>query len=72
MLDVLVAEVALQGAGVMPLVGKRVPAGVRQHVLVRIEAQLGLLPARLRQFELLVLGMARGGHECLHLRISVS
>ena len=34
MLDVLMAEVGLQGASVMPLVGKGVAGGVPKHVRV--------------------------------------
>ena len=36
------AEVGLQGARVVPLVGQRVAAGVPEHVRVRLEGQLGL------------------------------
>ena len=45
MLNVAVAEVGLQGAGVVPLVGQGITAGVPKHVRVRLEGQLGL-PAR--------------------------
>ena len=45
-LNVVVAEVRLQRPCVVPLVGQRVTAGVPQHVRVRLEAQLGLVPAR--------------------------
>jgi hypothetical protein len=41
-LDVAVAEVGLQSARVVPLVGERVAAGVPQHMRVGLEAQLAL------------------------------
>src|ERR1019366_10156234 len=45
MLNVSVAEVGLQGAGVVALVGQGITAGVSKHVWVRLEGQFGL-PAR--------------------------
>ena len=45
MLNVAVAEVGLQGTGIMSLVGQGVAAGVAEHVGMRLEGQLGL-PAR--------------------------
>jgi hypothetical protein len=42
-LNVSVAEVGLQGAGVVALVGQGITASVSKHVRVRLEAQLGLL-----------------------------
>jgi hypothetical protein len=42
MLNVLVAEVGLQGAGVVPVIRQLIAAGVAQHVRMRLEAQLGL------------------------------
>ncbi len=45
MLDVAVAEVGLQGAGIVALVGQGITTSVPQHVRVRLEGQLGL-PAR--------------------------
>ena len=45
MLNVAVAEVSLQGAGVVALVGQGITASVPKHVRVRFETQLGL-PAR--------------------------
>ena len=45
MLNVAVAEVGLQGAGVVALVGQGITAGVSKHVWVRLEGQFGL-PAR--------------------------
>ena len=40
-LDVLVAEIGLQRAGVVPLVGQCVAAGVHEHVRASLEAELG-------------------------------
>ena len=40
MLDILVAEVGLQGASVMPLVGRRVAGGVPKHVRAGLEPKL--------------------------------
>jgi hypothetical protein len=45
MLNIAVAEVGLQGTGVVALVGQGVAAGVAEHVGMRLEGQLGL-PAR--------------------------
>src|ERR1035437_6047006 len=45
MLNVAVAEVGLQGAGVVALVGQGITTSVPKHVWVRLEGQLGL-PAR--------------------------
>ena len=45
MLNVAVAEVGLQGAGVVALVGQGITASVPKHVRMRLEAQFGL-PAR--------------------------
>jgi hypothetical protein len=45
MLNVAVAEVGLQGAGVMALVRQGITAGVPKHVRVCLEDQFGL-PAR--------------------------
>ena len=39
------SEIRLKGAGVVPLGGKRVPAGMPQHVSVRLEAELRLRTA---------------------------
>jgi hypothetical protein len=39
MLDVLVAEIGLQGTRIMPLVGQREAAGMPQHVGVCLEAE---------------------------------
>ena len=36
------AEIGLQGARIVPLVGQRVAAGVPEHVGVGLEAKLGL------------------------------
>jgi len=44
-LDVLVAQVRLQGAGVVSSVGQRVPASMPQHVRVYFERELGLDPS---------------------------
>ena len=44
-LNVAVAEVGLQGAGVVTLVGQGITASVPEHLRVRLEGQLGL-PAR--------------------------
>ena len=41
-LDVTVAQVGLQGARIVALVGQRVAAGVSEHVRMRLETQLGL------------------------------
>ena len=41
MLNVLVPEVGLQGAGIVALVGQRKATGVPKHVRVRREAKLG-------------------------------
>lgn len=43
MLDVLVAQVGLQRARVVPLVGQREATGMPQHVRMGLEAQLRLL-----------------------------
>jgi len=45
MLNVAVAEVGLQGAGVVALVGQGITTSVSKHVWVRLEGQFGL-PAR--------------------------
>ena len=45
MLNVAVAEVGLQGAGVVALIGQGITTSVPKHVRVRLEGQLGL-PAR--------------------------
>jgi len=42
MLNVAVAEVGLQGAGIVALVGQGIAAGVPKHVRVRLEGQIGL------------------------------
>ena len=47
MLNVLVAEVGLQGACVVPLIGQRVSASMTQHMRVRLEPELGLNPGSL-------------------------
>jgi len=44
-LNVAVAEIGLQRARIVPLVGQGITAGVPEHVWVRLEGQLGL-PAR--------------------------
>ena len=41
-LDIPVAEISLQGSGVVPLVGKCVAAGMAEHVRMGLKAQLGL------------------------------
>ena len=46
-LDIAVAEIGLQGARVVPLVGERVAAGVPEHVRVCLEAKIGLGPCPL-------------------------
>jgi hypothetical protein len=45
MLNVAVAEIGLQGASVVALVGQGITASVPKHMRVRLEFQLGL-PAR--------------------------
>ena len=40
------AEIGLQGAGVVPLVRQLVAAGMPQHVRMRLEAELCHVPAR--------------------------
>jgi hypothetical protein len=45
-LDVLVAEIGLQRAGVVPLVGQRVAAGVHEHVRATLKPNLASTPAR--------------------------
>jgi hypothetical protein len=52
-LDVLVAEIDLQRAGVVPLVGHCVAAGVHEHVRASLEAELGSVSGRRRRFLLL-------------------
>ena len=47
-LDVLVAEIGLQRAGVVPLVGQCVAAGVHEHVRASLEAELGFDACRFR------------------------
>ena len=42
MLNVAMAEVGLQGAGVVALVGQGITASVPKHVRMRLEGQLGL------------------------------
>jgi hypothetical protein len=42
MLNVLVPEIGLQGASVVPFVGQGITASVPKHVRVRLERQLGL------------------------------
>ena len=42
MLNVAVAEVGLQGASVVSLVGQGITASVSKHVRVRLEGQIGL------------------------------
>ena len=37
-LDVLVPEIGLKGAGVVPFGGQRKPAGMAEHVWMRLEA----------------------------------
>jgi hypothetical protein len=46
MLDIAVPQVGLQGARVVPLVGKGVAAGVPEHVRVSLEANLASTRAR--------------------------
>ena len=46
-LDIPVAEVSLQGSGVVPLVGERVAAGVPKHVRMCLEAKTRLAPSPL-------------------------
>ena len=58
-LDVAVAKIGLQGAGVVALVGQCVTTGVSEHVRVRLEAQLGLLA---RPFD--HAGEASGAERC--------
>jgi hypothetical protein len=41
-----VAEIGLQRPRIVPLIGQGVSAGVPEHVRVRLEAKLGLDPAR--------------------------
>jgi hypothetical protein len=42
MLNILAPKIRLQRSRVVPLVRQRIPAGVTQHVRVRLEGQLGL------------------------------
>jgi len=42
-LDILMAEIGLQGARVVALVGQRKATGMPKHVRMRLEAQLGRL-----------------------------
>jgi hypothetical protein len=46
-LDIPVAEVSLQGSGVVPLVGERVAAGMAQHVRMGLKAKTRLAPSPL-------------------------
>ena len=46
-LDIAVAQVGLQGARVVPLIGERITAGVPQHVRMRLEAQPSRSPCPL-------------------------
>jgi hypothetical protein len=46
-LDIPVTEISPQGSGVVPLVGKRVTAGVAQHVGMGLEAKTRLNPSPL-------------------------
>ena len=42
-LDILVSEISLEGASVVSLGGQRKPAGMSQHVRMRLESELRLL-----------------------------
>jgi hypothetical protein len=44
-LDIPMAQVSLQGSGVVPLVGERVAAGMAQHVRMGLEAETRLDPS---------------------------
>ena len=46
-LNVAVSEVRLQRPRIMPFVGERITAGVPEHMWVRFEPQLGLVPCPL-------------------------
>ena len=46
-LDILVAEVGLQGARVVPIVREFITAGMPQHMRMRLEAQLRQSPGAL-------------------------
>ena len=48
-LDILVAEVGLQGPRIVALVGQREAAGVPQHVRVGLEAEPGSLASALHK-----------------------
>jgi hypothetical protein len=41
MLDILMPEIVLQGAGIVAIVGQFVPAGMPQHVRVNGEGHFG-------------------------------
>jgi hypothetical protein len=62
-LDVAVAEIGLQRPGVMTSIGKRVPAGVPEHVRVGLERQFGNLAGPLNRS-----GEAGGGEGRTPLR----
>lgn len=45
MLDIAVAEVGLQGAGIVSLIDECIAAGMAQHVRMRLEPQFRLSPS---------------------------
>jgi hypothetical protein len=48
-LDILMAEIGLQGAGIVPFIGQREAPGVTQHVGVSLETELGSRPSALHK-----------------------
>jgi len=46
MLDILVAEIGLNGARTVSLISQRDATGMPQHVRMSLEGRLGNLPAR--------------------------
>ena len=63
MLNVFVSKIRLQRPGIVTTVGKRVAAGMPQHVRMRLEAKLRLGPSSFEHS-----GEARGGERCSALR----
>jgi hypothetical protein len=47
MLDVLVPEIRLEGAGIVTVIRQLVAAGMSQHVRMRLKGELGLDPSAL-------------------------